>query len=282
MRSRTGLLLAMAASLIVAVAVYRWLQPEVTSERGSEPRASAAPMEPRPGAQEPTGAESSATPDAAFDLAGDALERALPELVELSRAGNNNAYEAILRGLDDPGNQARERSVLALGAVGDRSALAALEPLVRDPDSDVREGLVKALVKLGGAEAKPMLIDLAMDVDPDVAEDAIQALVSANYTAAIPTIRDVLARAGPMLKVKAASALRQLGDHASADTALHQVARGLDSPSAIERRAAVADIRTIGGKAALPYLERALEDSELPIRREAGRAMTAVVKSLEP
>ena len=80
-----------------------------------------------------------------FDLSGDALEAALPELVKLARAGDEGAFDAIRRGLADRGNQARERSVLAAGAVGDRSVIAQLAPLVRDPDSDVREGLVKAV-----------------------------------------------------------------------------------------------------------------------------------------
>lgn len=280
MGSRVGLALATGASLIVGFVVYRWLQPGMPAERtvGPAPASEAIARE-RP---EPVEARTGEPPVRSFDLAGDELEAALPELVKLARAGDEGAFDAIRRGLEDPGNQARERSVLAAGAVGDRSVVALLAPLVWDPDSDVREGLVKALVKLGGPETKPLLVDLAQDSDPDVAEDAIQALVSAHYTPAISTIQEVLARGNPNVAVKAASALRQLGDDASADAALARVARGLDSPSAIARREAVGDIRTIGGRKALTYLRRALEDSEQAIRREAARAITAVSKSLDP
>jgi len=275
MGSRVGLVLATGASLIVGIVVYRWIQPVVPNDRP-------AAVVSETTARERVEPESRERAVGRFDLAGDELEAALPELVVLARAGNEDAFDAIRRGLSDPGNQARERSVLAAGAVGDRSVVARLAPLVGDPDSDVREGLVKALAKLGGPEAKQLLVDLAQDSDPDVAEDAMQALVSAHYTPAISAIQGVLARGDGKTAVKAASALRQLGDDASADAALARVARGLDSSSPIERREAVGDIRTIGGRQALTYLRRALEDSDHAIRREAARAIAAVSGSLTP
>jgi hypothetical protein len=283
MRLRFALALGLAALLVVGALVFR------SPESDPEDALAAIPPPPLPtsGPTEAPAAEGAAvaevpdTSDPYAHLIGDGLEAALPELVEQAKAGNDHARDAVLRGLEDPGNQARERSVLALGSIGDRSLTQRLEPLLSDRDPDVREAMVKALVRLGGPDAKPLLVDLVRDEDPDVVEDAMQALVSAEYTQAIGVIREVLANSSRPLSTYAASALRQLGDHESANTALAQVALGLDSSSAIVRREAIGEIRTIGGSEALAYLHQALADPDPALRRDVARAISAVTESLE-
>lgn len=279
MNSKTGLTIAATVGAIALVVGFLWLRPAPPAE--PEPVAPEA-SEPAAPVEEPTSSPLIVEPEdgPGYDLTGDALERALPELVELARAGDEDAFDAIIDGLHDVGNQARDRSVLALGAVGDPAIIGDLEFLLGDPDPDIRETLVKTLVKLGGDEAKPLLVALVLDDDPDVAEDAMQALVSANYEEAIPQIREVLAEGDPHSSILAARALRKLGDDASADAALRDVAEGLLSERAMERRDTIAKIKTIGGKAALEYLEPLLEDPDPAIVREASLAIRSISDSL--
>ena len=83
------------------------------------------------------------------------------------------------------------------------------------------------------------------------------------------------------LAAKAAETLRHLGDHASADSALAQIANGLQSPSVIERRATVRWIQQIGGRTALVFLQSTYEnDPDLAVRTDAGKALRVVTESL--
>ena len=253
----------------VGLFVYRALQPE--SRSGESRPAPVTRGEPAPGP--PSTPPRTLTPP----LPVRAPDRAVPGTPRVAPA----LAASTLAALRDPSADTRRDAVGEVGRLRDPAQVETIAFLAGDPDPDVRKALLQALAKMRSPQAGVVVGQLLDDADDEVVRDALLASSAAGYTDSLPQIRRLATGDDPVLAIRAAQALRRLGDGAAADRLIARFVPDLDSPLPIDRREAVHRIGRIGGAAALPYLlETAQRDPDFAVRREAQRLLLTLRESM--
>ena len=124
-------------------------------------------------------------------------------------------------------------------------------------------------------------MDLLQDENEDVVHEAIRGLVRHDAKQANRALLDVGTGPDPVLATEAGRALRRLGDESATAAAADNVAQGLSSESASDRRETVKRLTRIGGPAVVHHLEWALQDPVVRVSRQAIRGLAAVTNELE-
>lgn len=94
---------------------------------------------------------------------------------------NEQVFNALITGIDDPELLTKEASIESLGRIGNPAAVTFLIPLLNDGHFTVRHVSINALVMIGDKRAVPYLRDLAeKDKDPVIKELALSALKKLN------------------------------------------------------------------------------------------------------
>jgi HEAT repeat protein len=191
-------------------------------------------------------------------------------------------HVAILAALADPSVEIREDALRKVGQLRDPNHVESVAHMLYDPEPNVRKALLHALAKMRSPEAEVVVAQLLYDDDDEVVRDALLAASAGGYADALPQIRQIAGEDDLDLAVKAARALRRLGDDGAADAVIDRFVDALDEPGPMQRRHAVRQIGRIGGAAAIPYLSKiALRDPDLAVRREASWALENLRSSLE-
>lgn len=208
------------------------------------------------------------------ELEGRALERALEELAELARAGEEAALAAILSNLShgDPG--VREEAIEALGEIGDPALIGHLEAALQDPDGDVRQEVADALRNMPADLAGPILADMLADPDEGVLQETLQSLGRLRYAPAAAPVAELIQGDDLDLVALAGSTLRRMDQGDLSSLALERLSYDLSSADALDRINAVQRIRRMGGREAAEVLERVVaQDGNVSVRLEAQRAL---------
>lgn len=200
----------------------------------------------------------------------------------LARARDQEAVPEILNLIGDPNVRVREEALDAVDDIleegGDPAMVAAaverVLPSLTDEASDVRETAAETAGDLRAREAVPDLLRLLGDQDEGVRRNAIEALGEIGDGAATPALRELYAKTEGWDRIRIARSLQQLGDGsamAAESTRFREVA--LTSQDARARERAVEFLAENAVQANRDVLERALQDPNPRVRREAEQGM---------
>lgn len=197
-------------------------------------------------------------PPIAFDrlvaIAGS--DRGAPARVEAMRAlasfpwrERGRTAPLLVRAVDDPAPEIRERALYSLGAEQLRSTLRELKPRVvarlEDPDPRVRFAAALAIASLGfdGLDAEPAVRRLLDDPNPEVRQ-AVKDLILNSFD----RIREQVERVRPMFADSSRSVrLKAIRDSKSlGELARPQLEAALDDPDALVCRAAAGRLLEMG------------------------------------
>jgi HEAT repeat protein len=122
-------------------------------------------------------------------------------------ADHPEALDALLKALDDPSAQVREKAALAVGFWPDASAGEALIRALTDPDAQVREKAAIGLAMRRRPGAVGPLIAVLRDSDPQVREKAAIALGTTGSREAWTALANAMNDPDPQVREKVAAAL---------------------------------------------------------------------------
>ncbi len=215
----------------------------------------------------------------------------------IASTGGRERLPAILPLLRDPNPSVREETVDAVRALATREQAAALLPMLQDAEERIHgpaqrgilalkpEGALDALLgRLGEASSHlpdqlsswdlsdklPRVRTLLEDPRPRARENAAALLGLAKDVEAVPALRRALVDAKPEVRSAAVRALLRL----KAEGALEAAIKQLDDRAT---RRSAAGMLALGGKAALPALEKLALDPDVFIR--SGPLMDALVEA---
>ena len=179
------------------------------------------------------------------------------------------ALPALLRGLEDPDDEARARSATALGNLGDRSAVAALlDHLLADPAQLVRASMASALGQLGDPDVTGRLVHALGDPAWWVRLRSVEALEHLGPQAE-QALLTALDSGDGEIRRRAAVALERLG------TAAVLAARVRNEENAGTAAAVLAKFSSAGARDMMAELLAAPEESVRRVMlgslRRAGR-----------
>lgn len=179
--------------------------------------------------------------------------------------------EAASRGTDAVRAAARG----ALRALRGGGVDEALLEKARSGETAVRREALRALAARGSAGASRALLEAARDAEPSIRVAALGALAELADAAALPGLVGILAEAkGADERAAAEAALaasaRRAGDK---DSAAATLASAMAGRPAEVRAALVRALAAAGSARAFEAVRAALEDSEVPVREEALRAL---------
>ncbi len=177
--------------------------------------------------------------------------------------------EAVVAGLAarlvDEDEWTRLFAARSLGRAGDPGAATALAVRLGDDSLHVRAEAVSALTALKRSDLLPP--DLARDRSFHVRAAAARALADLDTPASLETLRNLQKDLSPTVRGAAVEALgRRLG------TGMHAEISGLLNAPAWTDRVAAVRAAAHSGAAALPILERALQDSDRRVQTAAVEA----------
>lgn len=152
--------------------------------------------------------------------------------------GNETAFGALRRALDDSDASVRVEAASLLGRKDKRAALDVLTRELRSGDEDVKEEVVYALWNLGGEGTVEALEEAAEGSYPHVRKEALEALANLRGEAALPIL-----------------------------------SRHLNDPNDWVRRGVVESLGKIGGESVIPELVLAADDAETDIAKKAIRSL---------
>ena len=121
------------------------------------------------------------------------------------------AIPGLLTALEDPNNQVRLRTAMALGQIGSEAAIAALLTALEDPNNEVRGNAVAALRQIGSEAAIAALLTALEHPNNEVRGNAAVALGQIGGEAAIAALLTALEDLGLDVPGTAAHGLKQIG-----------------------------------------------------------------------
>lgn len=180
-------------------------------------------------------------------LADKNAERQLHALMALSEIGPPSV-DALLRALSNKAPRVRAAAADALGAIGSDRAAVPVAALLQDESQWVRESAAMALVTLRDPRTIRSLISVWQWEDAFL-RDQVSDTMIAMHSKAVPSLIDALDHDDTKIRVRAAEALGEIGDHRAA-AALREVAQNDPSPfakaaarAALERLATKRNVR---------------------------------------
>jgi HEAT repeats len=166
--------------------------------------------------------------DVAVRMLGLCGKRAVPELLQVARAGvyeisaekalgevGKPAVDPLLAALKDKSEDVRKSSAVALGYIGDSRAMGPLVNRLRDTEESVLVRFVasRALGKLGKPAVKPLLKLLKNSKEPYVRSQATQALGLTGAPEAVEILEKLLSDKDKDVVRQARHALEVLDRH---------------------------------------------------------------------
>lgn len=185
----------------------------------------------------------------------------------------------LIRAQTEPDALARQKASLAAAAIGkaDVSSLPGLSAALRHESPEVRRSALSALVgsDIPWASLSPLVEGALADSDPLLRQAAVQATASSSGDASsrLLILKRALDDASPDVRTPAIQALGAMSEQP--DLVASELSRLLsDSNPAIRQEV----IRSLGrlGKAGVPGLVLALQDSYSVLADEAGRQLVAI------
>ncbi|MCK9152172.1 HEAT repeat domain-containing protein [Methanobacterium alcaliphilum] len=194
----------------------------------------------------------------------------------LGNIGDRTAVDSLILALSDKDSDVRKHAARSLGDLEDNKALYPLIDALNDVDWPVRKNAVTALGKIGDEDSLKFILKALDDNDIDVRRHAIGALVKMKKTAVKPLL-DKLNSFDWQTRAIAAEALGRIGDR-KAVMPLSEVLSGhkkRDENRYVRGKAAEA-LGRIGDKKAIKYLESALDEKYIFVRKRAQEALNLI------
>ena len=188
----------------------------------------------------------------------------------LGQIGSEAAIAALLTALEDPNNEVRGNAVAALRQIGSEAAIAALLTALEHPNNEVRGNAALALGQIGGEAVIAALLTALEHPNNEVRWSAAAALGQIGSEAAIPSLLTALEHPNNEVRWRAAMALGKIGGEVAA---IPRLLIALENADADVRRTAASALGQIGGEVAIPGLLTALEDSDDQVRWRAASAL---------
>jgi HEAT repeat protein len=194
----------------------------------------------------------------------------------LGKIGDEEALEPLIYALSDTDGDVRKHAARALGELDDEMAVDALIEALSDRDWPVRKNAATSLGRIGDERALKPLLNALNDDDIDVRRHAIGALVKMKSKAVKPLLKK-LYDPDWQTRAIAAESLGRIGNKKAVQPLIKALSDGRfrDENRYVRGKAAEA-LGRIGDKSAVKYLEGALDEKYIFVRKRAQEALDLI------
>jgi len=192
----------------------------------------------------------------------------------VGRLGDKEAVPMLVQLLNDPEAGVRKEAVQNLSRLGAKEAADAVAKLLSDPSDRVREEAADVLGRLRASQAAPLLLEALKDKNEKVRGEAIASLGEINAREALPLLRQIYDTDPGPHKYRLIRALQSLGDTGPLNQEVKRLSEvALNAENVRDRAKAIQMLSWLAPKEARPVFQKALEDSNGWVRKEAERAL---------
>jgi len=210
----------------------------------------------------------------AIEALAEARDReALPQILNLLADENAGVRGEALEAVEDLIGEDTDPAMIA-------AAIESVLPALSEPNRKLREDAIEVLGRLRAREAVPDLLDFLASEENDIRENAISALGEIGDPRALPALRDLYEKSGGGRDaLRIARSLQRLGDPSAM---VAEAARfrdvALTSTDARSRAQAIEFLAENAGEMHRDVLERALQDPDGRVRREAQQGLERIAR----
>ncbi len=137
-------------------------------------------------------------------------------LIALADFGDTSVFPDLMPLTDDPMDAVRLQLAYTCFRFADSAGIEALEKLMYDPDETIRVATARALGVIDDPKALQLLLDYALqDESETVRQHVIKVIGERDYREAIPRLEDALTAEADVVRSNAAMVLGQIGDSSS-------------------------------------------------------------------
>ncbi len=197
-------------------------------------------------------------------------------LCKLARDGDSEALSILVQAMQDDNHSVRITVAESVGAQKLVQMIPALRAAAADPHSTVRHRVARALGRMPPEEAGPILLTMLNEQNSGVIRAAIDSLGTIDYQGARGELSGLVQHNDVNIAMRAALAMRRLGDESAAAGLAVRLGSTLYSGSVNERRTTVRNLRTLNTETARPYFEQALRDTDSRVRRYAQHGINSL------
>ncbi len=192
----------------------------------------------------------------------------------LGDIGDRESMPLIASLLDDESATVRREAIVNLSRLGGKDYGAEVAGMLGDGDAKVREAAADTLGRFKFKEAGSALLEALNDSSEAVRGEAIASLGEVGEAAALPALREMWNTNPGQHRQRLLYTMKNLGDPAPYQSEVQRVSQEvLTNADAEKRRRSIRYLAWFARGDAKPTLQKALEDPDPRVRREAERVL---------